>query len=268
MNTTQIYDWNVLSKSNLYKEIFNDWETLLKDKSKIEKDYHKFIQDNPYFFFSSPEEGGYLVISKLDLGDYITDFVVVKEGYSDGTIYELIEIQSPHTNLFTQKGFPTEGLNEALQQIRDWKRFLKSDKDFFRKNFPTTSTKMISESKIKFSIIIGNETSNKEDLEKRRQISEEEGVKIYSYDRMTFFLKNRGHFSDVADIYSSQFEDLEYSIKNQLANPFATCISHSDWRRICKRGDSHIYYKLAQEIIDIRENNGYFEKFKLLHSSL
>jgi hypothetical protein len=85
---------------------------------------------------------------------------------------------------------------------------------------------------------------------------------------MTFFLKNRGHFSDVADIYSSQFEDLEYSIKNQLANPFATCISHSDWRRICKRGDSHIYYKLAQEIIDIRENNGYFEKFKLLHSSL
>lgn len=265
MSKSKFYYWDLLSKSDLFKEIVADWEKLLQDKSKLEKDYHKFINDNPYFFFSGPQSGGYLVISKLKLGDYETDFVVVKEGYSDGTVYELIEIQSPHTKLFNKNGVPSEQLNSALQQIRDWKRFLIDNKSVFRKNFPTTSTRVISESRLKFSIIIGSNITDTEEIEKRRQISETERVDIYSYDRLSQFLKMRRHFPEIADIYSSEFESLDAIVKNKLVNPFAKCISHSSWRSFCKRGGSHIYAKLIDEIIEARENNKYFEKFKTIH---
>jgi hypothetical protein len=255
------YDWTTFPKTKLFSDIIAEWEKLLDDTSLNELEYHSFLKKTPGIFLTFLES--YLVVSKLKLGsDYETDFVVIEEGYSDGTIYELIEIESPHTKLFDQKGNPTTKLNTALQQIRDWKRFLANNKNEFKKIFPTTSTKVLKDSKLRFKIIIGRRSEDLEHLEKRRQIVELEKVEIISFDRLTDLAKRRGRFSEVAEIYAAQMDSISYELKNELANPFYNCTTDSEWRSICRKGHFHIYTNMISEILNIRTYNEYFNEFK------
>jgi hypothetical protein len=255
------YDWTDFPKTKLYSDIVAEWQALLDDTNQNELAYHSFLQKTPAIFLTLSES--YLAVSKLKLGsDYETDFVIVEEGYSDGTLYELIEIESPHTNLFDQKGKPTAKFNAALQQIRDWRRFLINNKSEFKKIFPTSSTKIIKDSRLRFKIVIGRKTDNQEHLEKRRQISEQENIEIVSFDRLTDLAKRRRCFSDVAEIYASQMDSIPYDLKNQLANPFYRCITDSEWRSICRKGHSHIYTNMISDILNIRSYNEYFDDYK------
>ncbi|MCX6318076.1 MAG: DUF4263 domain-containing protein [Bacteroidetes bacterium] len=255
------YDWKNVTKTKLYSDIITEWQTLLDNKNHKELVYHSFLQKTPAIFLTVMES--YLVVSKLKLGsDYETDFVIVEEGYSDGTIYELIEIESPHTILFDRKGKPTSKFNAALQQIRDWKRYLINNKSEFRKIFPTASTKIIKDSKLRFKIIIGRRSDNLEHLEKRRQIAEQENIEIISFDRLTDLAKYRVSFFEVAKIYAAQMDNISYDLRNQLANPFYKCTKDSEWRSICKKGHSHIYTNLIEDILKIRTYNEYFDKYK------
>ncbi|HAO07135.1 MAG TPA: DUF4263 domain-containing protein [Chryseobacterium sp.] len=255
------YDWTNFPKTKLYADIIAEWEALLDNKNLNELAYHSFLQKTPAIFLTVLES--YLVVSKLKLGsDYETDFVIVEEGYSDGTIYELIEIESPHTNLFDQKGKPTSKFNAALQQIRDWKRFLINNKSEFKKIFPTASTKIIKDSRLRFKIVIGRRSDNLEHLEKRRQIAEQENIEIISFDRLTDLAKCRRHFSDVAKIYAAQMDNVDFRLRNELANPFYQCTTDSGWRSICRKGHSHIYTNMIEDILSIRTYNEYFDTYK------
>jgi Domain of unknown function (DUF4263) len=258
-----LYNWESLKNSKTLEQIKKDWENLLKDETQNESAYHSFIASNPYFFISFIES--YLAISKLKLGsEYESDFVVVKEGYSDGTIYEFIEIESPHTKLFDSKGKPTAKFSTAIQQIMDWKRFLIDEKSFFKKFLPTTSTKIIENSQIRFKIIIGRRLENKEDQEKRRQYAETNNIEIISFDRLTDVLMMRKNFQNEPMIHSGQMhflDDLEK--KNDLANPFFECVNDSSWKKICKAGhEKHFYTNYLDEILAHRTYSKYFEMFK------
>ncbi|MEA5258125.1 DUF4263 domain-containing protein [Arcicella aquatica] len=256
------YNWGNISKSVTYQNIITDWVNLLNNNCLKEADYHKFLSENPYFFLTPIDT--YLVISKLKLGsEYETDFVMVKEGYSDGTIYELIEIESPHAKLFDKSGKPTATFNSALQQILDWKRFLKNDKHFFRKFLPTTNAKIINESRIEFKLIIGRRSENQEELEKRRQYAEEYKIKIISYDQLSEIAQSRKIFPNEPLISSGQTHFLEdINKKNQLANPFFSCINDSTWKTICRAGHTkHFYTNYLDSILEARKYSKYFDDF-------
>lgn len=258
-------NWNNLTKSEILEEIRSDWDLLLGNNRLTERDYHEFIRKHPAFFFNTKHDS-YLTISKLKLGaEYETDFVIVKEGYSDGTIYEVIEIESPHTKLFDNTGKLTAKFNSAIQQIRDWKRWLIKNRTGFKKIFPTTSTRVIKDSRLRFKIIIGRREKNEEVLEKRRQIAESENIEILSFDRLTDKLNGIKLFPDEPLISAREMDDIDWDIKNQLANPFYICHSHSDWMKICKKGSFHIYSRMCKEIVESRNYNTYFEKFKKFH---
>ncbi len=234
-------NWNNLVKSKILQKIKSDWISLLEDKKLKERDYHEFIQTHPGLFFNSNFDS-YLTISKVKLGsDHETDFVVVKEGYSDGTIYELIEIESPHTKLFDKTGKPTSKFNSSIQQIRDWRRWLIKNRTGFKNIFPTSSTRVIRDSRLKFKIIIGRRETDKEVMEKRRQISEEENIQILSFDRLSDTLNRFKFFPEEPLISASEMDKVDWQIKNQLANPFFVCHNHSEWMKICKKGSFHIY---------------------------
>jgi hypothetical protein len=257
------YDWNKLNKTKLYKSIIAEWEAMLKNTDLKEQDYHAFLFKNPAIFLASYDS--YLTISKLKLGtDFETDFVIVKEGYSDGTKYELIEIESPHSKLFDSKGKPTAKFNSALQQIRDWKRHLINNKSFFKKTFPTSSTRVISDSKLHFKIIIGHREDDQDVLAKRRQISEQENIDIISFDRLAEEASHK-FFHEETMISSGQMRDIDFQKKNELGNPFYQCITDSEWRKICNRGHSHFYSNMLDSILSIRSYNDYFEQFKREH---
>ena len=258
-----VYDWESLVKTPLYQTILNDWQELLDNSKLKEADYHNFLFSTPAIFLI--DDDAHLAISKLKLGaDYETDFVIVKEGYSDGTIFELIEIESPHTTLFDKSGKPSAKFNSALQQIRDWKRFLKNNKSTFRRVFPTINTRIISDSRLRFKIIIGRRNNDLEELEKRRQISEEENIEIISFDRLTELAQRRRLFFNDSYIVSAQMDAIDYKKKNELANPFFECISDSQWKRFCNKGSSHFYSGIIDQIIQNRTYNKYFDEFKKL----
>ncbi len=256
-----MYDWTAFCNTPLHNEILDGWEILIANPNLKERDYHHYLFKNPAIFLAPLES--YLVISKLKLGaEYETDFVVVKEGYSDGTEYELIEIESPHDKLFDSSGKLTAKFNSALQQIRDWKRLLSNDKSYFKKVFPTTTTRVANNSKLTFKIIIGRRSNNAENIEKRKQIAEENNVEIISFDRITDMARGRSMFFNEAQIYAGQMKGKDSSKKIELANPFYECTTHSEWTKICRGGDKHFYSNMLDEILGIRRYNNNFEKFK------
>lgn len=258
------YDWESLTGTHLYRKILDDWCMLLDNTELTESAYHGFLAACPAMFLM--EADACLTVSKLKLGsEYETDFVVVKEGYSDGTIYELIEIETPHTPLFDKSGKPAARFNAALQQIRDWKRFLMNNRSAFRRMLPTVNTRVVSDSRLRFKIIIGRRTGDIEELEKRRQISEEENIEIISFDRLTETARNRRVFWNAADIFSAEAESLDYEKRNELANPFARCISDSQWKGFAKKARSHFYPRMVDEILRVRTYNEYFDEFKKLN---
>ncbi len=259
---TEIYDWTKFRKSKIHEDILNRWKNLLANEALNEQDYHSFLQLYPAIFFTITNS--YIVISKLKLGsEYETDFVVVHEGYSNGTEYEIIEIESPHTKLFDSKGKPSSKLNAALQQIRDWRRWLIDNRNQFHKIFPTSNTKVIKDSKLRFKIIIGRRTSSQLELERRRQIEEEMNIEIISFDRLTDLAIDKRMFLNETTLSSAQ-KDFNVSAQkdNELANPFYECIKDSDWRSICSNGHSHIHTGLIDEILKVRKYNEDFGKYK------
>ncbi|SHN45108.1 Shedu anti-phage system protein SduA domain-containing protein [Chitinophaga sp. CF418] len=259
-----IYNWSKLTQTEIYRDILSQWESLVNNKALKEKDYQEFLRTHPAIFLTIIES--YLVISKLKLGsDYETDFVVVREGYSDGTIYELIEIESPHTKLFDSSGKLSSKFNSALQQIRDWKRWLIDNKSQFKKILPTINTKVLQNSRLQFKIIIGRRTDDLLELEKRRQIAETEKIEIISFDRLTDIAKRRRNFQNESTISSAQMHfNVTYEQENELANPFFECITDSEWRKMCYKGGAHFHTNQLENILRTRTYNEHFDKFRNL----
>jgi len=264
MEPSKTYNWSQFEKTPIYKKILDEWKQMLDDVTLKEQDYHAYLQRHPSVFLTNARS--YIAISKLNLGtDYQTDFVVPHEGYSEGTKYEMIEIETPHTELFTRKGLPTEKFNSALQQIRDWKRWLIENRYPFSKQLPSTNTKVLKDSNLRFKIVIGRRTENQQHLEKRDQIALQEGVEIISFDRLTDMAERWSIYSDTTRIVSAQMDfGVPYWKNNALANPFFTCTSDADWRKICRKGGAHFHTSLIDEILRYRSYNNYFEEFKAL----
>lgn len=257
-----IYNWKDLPQTTIYKNIINEWKALLEDKSLKERHYHAFLRRHPAVFLTF--YGSYVVVSKLKLGSqFETDFVVVKEGYSEGTIYELIEIESPQTKLFDLSGKPTSKFNAALQQIRDWKRWLAENRVEYGKILPTINTNTKRNSRLRYKIVIGRTSDNLIESEKRNQIAEEEGIEIVSFDRLTNLASDRQHFNNETTISSGQMHfDISYEKKNELANPFYQCLTDSQWRNMNYKGEVHFHTNQIDNILKNRSYNQYFDAFK------
>jgi len=138
-------DWYSLAEDKKFRnDLILEWSDLLS-MNLTEKHYQKFLSDNAGLFLGNAE--CHLVINKLKLGSELeTDFVTLSDGYSNGNIFELIEIKQPNARLFTEKGTITSEFNRATQQIRDWKRWLIDNRSWFKNYLPTVSTRVVSRS--------------------------------------------------------------------------------------------------------------------------
>lgn len=238
-------------------QVQNEWETLINEKHR-EQVYHNFIRKYAGFFFFGCD--CYLCISKFKLGsEYESDFVKITDRRSYGVEYEFIEIEKPSSQLFTKDGIPAKDLNTAIQQIRDWKRFLREDKVFFRKFLPAYNTRVNNDSCLKFTIIIGRREESDFNIEKRNQISKEIGVEIRSFDYLTDLLKKR-------EFFNNTWLNSDYGkfTENQLENPFAMAVTDSEWKIFCKNMKSvtHFYSNNCHEVINMRRNNPLYSVFK------
>ncbi len=246
-----ITSWqSVINEPHFKKNIEKEWNIML-DKNLTERHYHKFLIDNAGLFLGN--ENCHLVISKLKLGsDFETDFVTISDGFSNGNRFELIEIKQPETKLFTEKGIVSADFNQAIQQIRNWKRWLIDNRTWFKNYLPTINTRVISNSQLRFKIIIGRRLTNPLDIEKRNQIADEIGAEIRSFDYLTDKFKKR------IFKHTTWLEGDKEDYGELLANPFYKAFSDSEWKQFCNSeqiSGSHFYSHHCESILKYRKYN-------------
>lgn len=260
----QKLDWQILNnhfRCPIVPDLLKRWEQLLNENLQESK-YQHFLADHANFFFPANNTFYFTTISKLKLGsEYETDFVIIYDGFSNGAIYEFVEIEKPSSKLFTASGVPASDFNSALQQIRDWKSFLRKNKQYFKTFLPTTSTQVIHDSNIKFKILIGRRCEDQSIIEKRMDVAYEEGVEIRSFDSLTDNLKNRFFY------HKDILNEIPENVENTIINPFNRALSDAEWKMICKTerlNSSHIFHSNSKKVYQYLRQNDLFEKFKQL----
>jgi hypothetical protein len=228
--------WSALSSylNGIVRDIEAEWLQLLDDSTLKEPDYQSFLNRNAGFFWVDGVQF-FVVGSQLSFGaDLKLDFVRGFDRGSPGFAYELIEIKSPHTPPYNSKGIPSESLNQALQQIRDWKRWINSNLNGEAgRIFPSGELNSEGQGVFKYKVIIGRRTNSEEHLNRRNQIENTEGVEVRSFDYLTDKLKRRIFLNEFLAV-SPECKALSEEEQNLLVNPFNEAIPDARWRKMVK----------------------------------
>ena len=152
-----------------------------------ESGMHTFLEANPKFLVQVLTGGhGRYQLSKVRLGsEYVPDFLIAEET-SIGIEWYAVEIESPKGKMHRKDGLPAEGLNHALGQIRDWRKWLMNNLDYARRPREQDGLGLIGiDSRVPGLIIMGRRCEYPERFnEFRRQIIDRERITIHSYDWM------------------------------------------------------------------------------------
>ena len=106
----------------------------LLNSSPKEEDAHRFLAENPKFLIQVMGAGhGRYQLSKPRFGaEFIPDFVIA-ELSSIGVQWHLVELESPSCPVERRDGLPTQQLNHAIGQVRDWRSWLRNNIDYARR---------------------------------------------------------------------------------------------------------------------------------------
>jgi hypothetical protein len=228
--------WNALSTdlNGIVKDIEREWIQLLHDTTKKERDYQSFLDRNAGFFWVDGVQF-FVVGSQLSFGaDLNLDFVRGFDRGSPGFAYELIEIESPHTPPYNSNGDPSGRLNHALQQIRDWKRWITANLNSeVPRIFPSGQLNSEGQGVFKYKIVIGRRSNSAVHLDRRNQLESELGVEVRSFDYLTDRLRHRIFVNEFMAV-SPECKALSAEHLNNLVNPFNRAIPDARWRRMVK----------------------------------
>jgi len=257
--------WSELgfSKRGILDSILKQWDALISSKRVNEHRIHQFLEKHAHIFFWDGL-GFATVVSKLRFGaDYVSDFVIVYDNWSNGVRYKFVEIERPDTPPFTMEGVATARLSRAIQQVLSWKIWLNEHPTDAKRLFPSvfhyTETKPVFE----FEIVIGTRNNTKHTLENRRVLSETLGIGIRSFDN----LKSRASFDVRFHDFSSvgdEVHNFDATTRNKLACPFLFALSDPEWRELTKRryASSHFMHWAGESLLKLRRENEFAEKFR------
>lgn len=256
-----MYDWYLLhtKAKSLVKTIEKKWLSLLKQKES-EETYHQFLAEHAGFFLVTLYDSESIVVSKLRLGaDYVVDFIKTHDHRSAGIQFEFIELETPWSAPYTKSGKPSSRLVTALQQIENWKRWMKENKYEFRRLFPLYNKGIPLDERYKFTIIIGNRENSEQWLERRNQLAEELSIAIRSFDYLTDHI-TRPVIADM--VFPHLCEGCTCEESNALANPFFKAYSNSSWRELVTSfKEIHRRADYAKLLLEQREYNDLFHTF-------
>lgn len=237
------------------KPILTRWEKLL-DAVRPEEEYHEFIRQYAGLFFG--DDNTHIVLSKIRLGsEFTTDFVTGFGQASMGFIYKFIEIETPQEKPYTKKGKQSERLVWALQQVKNWERWMMEHPSDSGRLFPAACKYTYKPEYASYMVIIGRRSNSKEWLDRRNRLSREYGVEIRSFDYLTDRLKNR-HFDLITNFGTAQCDRMPRYIANRLANPFYEAMTEKQWRVLVREhgyDDCHFVEHNANVLIETRSYN-------------
>jgi hypothetical protein len=259
--------WSTLCGINrgFLDPVIKRWQKLIQAPKTREQHLHGFLGKHAHLFFWDGL-GFAAVISKLRFGaDFVADFVVVYDNWSDGIRYKLIEIERPETPPFTKDGIASARLSGAIQQVLSWRSWLLAHTVEAQRLFPSYFHRTETSPVFEYEIIIGTRQNTEKWLERRRQLSEALGIRIRSFDALTTCIRNTLHFEDFSSIGDEQYH-LDLEKRNQLACPFVYALSDPNWRRMVsgRVGLDHFMHAYAAKLLEFRIENELARRFRKL----
>lgn len=100
-----------------YAALLTEFESLLTGP---EEPVHQFLREHPELISPTRVK----CWSKLAFGAKKSDFVFLEPGND----YEIVELEAPFRELFRKDGHPRSELNDAINQLRDWVRYIEDNK--------------------------------------------------------------------------------------------------------------------------------------------
>jgi len=256
--------WSELgfSKRKVLDSILKQWSVLVSGKRVNEHRIHQFLNKHAHIFFRD-DIGFATAISKLRFGaDYVSDFVVVYDNWSNGVRYKLVEVERPDTPAFTKDGVATARLSRAIQQVLCWKTWLSEHTTEAKRLFPSVFHFTEALPVFEFEVVIGMRDNMKHALEHRRVLSQTLGIEIRSFDGLKS-LAAAAHPHDFSSV-GDEVHHFDAAARNQLACPFLFALSDPDWRELTKkrRASSHFMHWAGEGLLRLRRENEFAGRFR------
>lgn len=155
----------------------------------------RFLEANPSLFYSFMRTGhGNWVFPQLPLGkDFVPDFLYCA-GNSGGPTWTLVELESPRQKPFLKDGNFSESLRTALNQVRDWRRYISDNHYILRKPKSEGGQGLFLLRPRSFARIIIGRRPDKYPTRYQRlrqEIREDENIEVISYDTFVEEIKDR-----------------------------------------------------------------------------
>ena len=166
------------------KEDVTSLQTLL-DSNPKESEAHSFLETNPKFLVQVLGTGhGRYQLSKPRLGaEYIPDFLLAQNS-SIGMEWFAVEIKSPRVKADRRDGDPSQYLNHAIGQIRDWRNWFMENLDYARRPKEQNGLSLIGiDPRLPGLVLMGRRHEYSPRFNQyRRDMINNDRITIHSYD--------------------------------------------------------------------------------------
>lgn len=168
--------------------------TILSESTN-EQYFQRYIKENKKWFipgsifldYNFGHHDAYLFPEQKLGTDYIADYMLLGKN-SDGYSIVLVEFEDANTDfILKSSNTEAESVRKGITQVRDWKRWLDSNKDYFMKNCGLYSQGIeIPTSRIYYYLVVSRrEYMDERAAELRSQLMYEmQNLKIVSFDRL------------------------------------------------------------------------------------
>lgn len=165
------------------KQDIDELVSIIENSDK-EEDVQQFLQSHPTILTHYLRGHGKYCVPKKSLGGmFIPDFVLADLS-SLGLSWYIVELKNPKARMFNEDGHVSKYLNDALQQIRDYRDWLKNNLNEARNLRQDKGLGLIGiEPELECLILIGRRRDLDEDLlDTRRRMNREINGEIRTYD--------------------------------------------------------------------------------------
>lgn len=215
-NGNSIIPWNL-------NEVTSDLQKCFAENSEIE--LLKVLKKNSFLFYElySRKWGIQPLFHEVEFGNKLRcDFTWLNDN-SDGPEWILLEVEQPNLPLFTKNNKPTQKLNNAIEQVKSWRRYFDENPSEKKRIFGAVS-------KFRYVIVGGDLLEwQKEFPSKWRIDNNKNEIEIHSFnvfERALKILKDRPD-----DLWS--FQEYPISKNSTELQPFWENESWMDnWRKI------------------------------------
>lgn len=155
------------------------------ENSGIEEAVQQFLQNHPTLLTHHLGGGGgrYCIAKKSLGGVFIPDFLIASLN-SMGLNWHAVELENPKVKVFNKNGDPSKYLNHAIQQIRNWRDWLKNNLNEATKLKQDDGLGLVGiEPELECLILIGRRRDLAEaSVKVRRRMNQEINGEIRTYD--------------------------------------------------------------------------------------